>query len=582
MVESNFLLGELKNEQEHLIPLHLPLDNSGLGIFYNSSKTEVAINFIQSFCLYFLKNKGVSNTEIKIFDFSLQNNFKELSRLKSIGLVDIINETKAIQVFELLEEMIRHRLHNLLPDFDSFEHYNKESQIQEKYQLVLFNLVDVTKLFKSRKDLEGFIDAAKLAGIYIIIFSDEDKISRVKEDCKAQHKIVENLRLSYTNISFDNNRLLFSKQDHQLEKLKGLMNRFSLTPFFNTNVGTLKHYIDLIKQTLELEISENSSDFLKIPIGHQLDGSSSFNFSLGSSSGCYHAFIAGTNGTGKTTLLNNLILGIAEHYSAKQIKLYLMDYKHGVEFQHFSNHPNCERLFLDNANLDAAIDLIQEFSNEIDKRSSKFQLSKVSNIEDFNEVNEVEPLPRLVLIIDEVHRLFSGSWKEQQYFEEKLEYVVKQGRAFGIHVVLSTQTLSGSNISKAIMSQIPLRISFKLIGSEVWKIFASNNNEPTKLKKYQFIYNDDAGELQGNKLVKGLPPRDIEDALGQIRSGKNKNDMIYPHISKQADFDFKPKLETKKNVGKAQEKNNEIVFNKMDFSQEVELVKQLREGEVTQ
>ena len=82
--------------------------------------------------------------------------------------------------------------------------------------------------------------------------------------------------------------------------------------------------------------ARNEKPFLTVPIGTTVDRKQVINFSLGA--GVYSAFITGMAGTGKTTLLNNIILGIAKQYTSEEICLYLIDYMSGIEFHVFKEN----------------------------------------------------------------------------------------------------------------------------------------------------------------------------------------------------------------------------------------------------
>lgn len=279
----------------------------------------------------------------------------------------------------------------------------------------------------------------------------------------------------------------------------------------------------------EVSASKADQDFVSIPVGTS-DSGDGVRFKLGDTSEIHHAFIVGTNGTGKTSFLNQIILGIAERYDPSEIELYLADLKQGVEFQFFDKHPNCRAIFLGEDRLDDLLVLLKSFAEKIEDRARLFKKHRVNKIRDFNELNVNIRLPRLLLIVDEVHQLFGTGWKQAGEFQSVLEKVVRQGRSYGIHVILSTQTLTGANISKAIMSQIPLRIAFKLIASETYQIFATNNDAPTRLPKYHFVYNTEAGLKEANVVAKALPPREIAQVLLEVKARHQDRGFLTPEI----------------------------------------------------
>ncbi|MBD3808644.1 MAG: AAA family ATPase, partial [Epsilonproteobacteria bacterium] len=247
-------------------------------------------------------------------------------------------------------------------------------------------------------------------------------------------------------------------------------------------------------------------DFLNLEVGTSLDGREKRYFRLGDESEAYHAFITGRSGTGKTTLINNIITAIATNYTPDEIKLYLMDYKLGTEFGIYDNHPNCEKIYLDNENIQAAITMLEEFIAIRNEREVLFKQAKANDIESYNMANASHRIPHCILIIDEVHMLFSGEfdYKQQSKFNALLSIVAKQGRSFGMHLILTTQSLDGVNIEKSTMNQISLRISYKLQDHmEAMKIFNENNTkEVLSLEKFVFIYNTKSGDKEANQYAR--------------------------------------------------------------------------------
>jgi DNA segregation ATPase FtsK/SpoIIIE-like protein len=226
------------------------------------------------------------------------------------------------------------------------------------------------------------------------------------------------------------------------------------------------------------------------------------------------------SGSGKTTLLNNLILGIGEQYSPQEVQLFLMDYKDGVEFQAFRDHPHCARIFLDNTDRDAATRLLEEFAATIAQRGALFREEggAIKDLEAYNARYPDAPLPRLLLIIDEAQELFGNQWRATQHFNELLKQVVKKGRAFGVHVILSTQTLLTSNIDRELMTQINLRIAFKLNNSgDCDRILSFGNDAPLRLQRFDLVLNDDSGLKARNRIGRCAPPRDIAAVVAEIR-----------------------------------------------------------------
>ena len=227
-----------------------------------------------------------------------------------------------------------------------------------------------------------------------------------------------------------------------------------------------------------------------------------------------------------------MLLGIAERYTAKEIQLYLMDYKEGVEFQKFTNHPNVRKIFLDNKDFDAAYNLLKDFAELIEERGQLFRKFGVRDIDEYNQLAEVEPLPRMILVIDEVQKLFSPQeYRRSQAFDGLLQDVTSRGRGFGVHVIMSTQSIQNMDISQRTLEQIALRVSFKLSSEQaVYKIFPPGNTAPLKLGKYEFVYNTRSGDPQANVLARALKPMNVGEVVERVLRGRQPDEVITPEV----------------------------------------------------
>jgi hypothetical protein len=382
----------------------------------------------------------------------------------------------------------------------------------------------------SDKRFIELISAAHEAGMYVIAFGNKQEIQSSKK------KAIKSILKQYPIVDILEEKTMINPHESVKEVLELIARHKCNINLVNDNINDLT---DSLLEKFQHDNSDNEEqDFLSVPIGTSPDGRSKINFTLGQYSNSYHAFIVGMSGTGKTTLLNNIILEIARKYTSDEIELYLMDYREGVEFQVFKNHPNCKKIFLDNEDLQAATNLLERFVNTMRVRGDLFKEKEIRDIDTWNKLDNVKPIPRVILIIDEVHRLFSGSWNEKEKFAKLLEDVSLRGRGFGVHLILSTQTLQGVDINKATMGNIPLRISYKLNTDEAaLKIFGDNNRNmaPLKLKKYELIYNNDSGNKEANITCRVNAPKDIKSIINEIRETRDESLCLTPEIVRSED-----------------------------------------------
>ena len=508
-------IGDLIDNSD-TIPLCLDSKQGGFCVLFDESSEEIANNFIENVALKLFEVLPIGHIEVDVFDFG-RPRFMKLSALKSANLYTAsYNKNRATDRFDALDELQNERLHTLLNyETPTLSEYNELNQANETYQLLLINLEDFPDEMSSEKRIKNFFDSLYEAGFYVITFAHRE-INQSKS--KATQAVLK--RLSSINII--NGQFELSKE---LFEFSELLEEYAFE-YVNDNKEKI------IKQILTSFESEqqngNEQDFLTIPIG--TIGRETLNFTMGLKSQNYHAFIAGMTGMGKTNLLNSIIVNIAQNYTAKEVELYLMDYKPaGAEFMIFRHHPNCKKLFLENQDPTPAFDMLKEFQDEMYSRG---KILDGKSIDEYNKKNPQNIMARKILIIDEVQRMFSGGWKDSSSFNSLVEDIIKAGRSYGLHLILTTQSLKQIKMNDSIMGQIPLKISFRLSdGMEAMKIFHENkeaSEKVVKLQKYQFVYSDFAQTVvaKANYLDKD----EIENILEDICDSRLSDEVVTPLV----------------------------------------------------
>ena len=504
------------------IPFCLNSKEGGFCVLFDSSSEQIANNFMENIALKLLEVLAIGDMVIDIFDFSHKKRFMHLSSLQHKKIYDIaFNQNSATNKFNKLEEIALNRHHTIL-DFNTptISDYNQKSRFKEQYHLLLINLDSFPDEMTSQKRIKNFFDSAYEAGFYTIAFGNQEVL---KSESKATQAILK----QFSHLHIKNKEINLTKE---LFEFIDLIEDYEFE-YVNDNKDKI---IENLLAKLEKE--DNSSvekDFLSIPIGTSKNGRDTIYFTMGDKSANLHAFITGVTGSGKTTLLNNIITGIAEKYTSDEIQLYLMDYKDGVEFQVFKNHPNCKKIFLDNEDLEASISLLEEFRDEMKSRATIFKKHEVNNITAYNKLNPQNSMPRIVLIIDEVHKLFVGDYNYVDRFSSILKPLMRQGRSYGVHIILSTQSLAGTQIDRELMGQITLRISYKLTDpSDSEAIFTYGNTEALNLEKYELIYNNNAGNKKNNLFCRANPPVDIKSVIDDVLFLRDERLILKPVIVK--------------------------------------------------
>ena len=131
-----------------------------------------------------------------------------------------------------------------------------------------------------------------------------------------------------------------------------------------------------------------------------------------------------------------------------------------------------------------------------------------------------EAVPRSLLIIDEFQEFFVEDDAIAQTASLLLDRIVRQGRAFGIHVLLGSQTLGGAySLARATLGQMVIRVALQCNEADAYLIMDDNNPAPRLLSRPgEGIYNDAAGALEGNSpfQVVWLPDEERDRWLDKV------------------------------------------------------------------
>jgi S-DNA-T family DNA segregation ATPase FtsK/SpoIIIE len=137
------------------------------------------------------------------------------------------------------------------------------------------------------------------------------------------------------------------------------------------------------------------------------------------------------------------------------------------------------------------------------------RIFKAAGVRDFAEYRNAsrKQLPRVLLVIDEFQVLFSERHLVPDAAEQLLSQLLKQGRSFGIHILLATQTLKGiSALSiSALITQLGCRIALACGQEDSAMILSVGNSAASELRSPpEGILNNANGAKSGN--VKFLSP----------------------------------------------------------------------------
>jgi energy-coupling factor transporter ATP-binding protein EcfA2 len=203
---------------------------------------------------------------------------------------------------------------------------------------------------------------------------------------------------------------------------------------------------------------------LAIPLGVDAEGSHSY-VDLAK---LPHVLVIGPTGKGKSTLIHATLTTWIDRNSPEDMELWLADHKGGAELnrytalmpkrggfgivQRFSYQP------------ETTIDFLIQAQREMRRRLELLRQHDVSDLADYQRTTG-QPMRRVVIVIDEIVNLMLNREKVDKYTigkyaEAIMVELASQGRAAGMHLLISTQVIKSDVLTSLIKANFESRISF--------------------------------------------------------------------------------------------------------------------------
>jgi DNA segregation ATPase FtsK/SpoIIIE, S-DNA-T family len=213
--------------------------------------------------------------------------------------------------------------------------------------------------------------------------------------------------------------------------------------------------------------------------------------------GVHHGLVGGDVRMGKTNLLHVLISQLALSYPPEELELYLLDFKE-VEFDAYLTErlPHA-RAITSRTDREFGLSMLRRFHDEINRRARLCREARVTDLPDYRSATG-QPMPRALVIMDEFQVLFSEEDRLAREAGRLLADIAKRGAAFGLHLLLATQSPGGPLAAylRPVYEQMALRIALGCTQPSVSQaILGEGNDAATRLVQAgDAIYNDRRGE----------------------------------------------------------------------------------------
>lgn len=422
-------------------------------------------------------------------------------------------EQRLADLNEHMEKIIQMYLRN---EYETITEYNEQAgEIAEKYHFLVVADFPVNFTDIAVRRLLSIAASGARCGVFTLIHWDHRKPS-------PQELVPEELRKGSICLSGRQNR--FALFDRVID---GASLQFDPLPKpeFTTEFLHRAGKASVDSSHVEVPFSHvapddsnlwslDTSRELRIPLG-RTGATKLLHLALGKGTR-QHALIAGKTGSGKSTLFHVMITNLSLWCSPEQVEFYLVDFKKGVEFKCYATkHLPHARVIAIESDREFGMSVLQRVDDELKRRGDMFRQMGVQDIAGYKKAGGTEPVPRTLLIVDEFQEFFVEDDRISQNAALLLDRIVRQGRAFGIHVLLGSQTLGGAyTLARTTLGQMVIRIALQCNEADSYLIMDDNNPAPRLLSRPgEAIYNDSAGMIEGNNPFQVVwLPEEVRDS----------------------------------------------------------------------
>lgn len=170
-----------------------------------------------------------------------------------------------------------------------------------------------------------------------------------------------------------------------------------------------------------------------------------------------HLLVAGATGQGKSVGLNVMLMSLLHKKTPDELKLVLIDPKK-VELSVYSKLAGSYLAHPVITEVEEAQNVLTALCNIMDERYDLVSSAGKRNIKEYNSLSIVEPMPYIVVVIDEYGDLVMQAGREM---ERAICRLAQKARAVGIHLIISTQRPSATVVTGNIKANFPVRIAFR-------------------------------------------------------------------------------------------------------------------------
>jgi len=271
--------------------------------------------------------------------------------------------------------------------------------------------------------------------------------------------------IKYTRITTLNEDLCLALQAESI-----LIERIPGKPTVGIEVPNSRRELISLREVFESDEFASSQSHLTISLGKDING----RIRVAALDTMPHLLIAGSTGSGKSVMINSLIMSVLYKSTPDDVRMILVDPKR-LELGLYEGIPHLltpvitDARKATNALRNAVLEMERRLRilaeqgvrniDQYNKKIRKLQQEPRSLFDEESQTEELRPLPYILILIDELADLMMI---EGRNVEESVTRLAQMARAVGMHLVLATQRPSVDVITGLIKANFPARISFRV------------------------------------------------------------------------------------------------------------------------
>lgn len=303
----------------------------------------------------------------------------------------------------------------------------------------------------------------------------------------------------------------------------------------------------MLREIVESDTFKNAQSKLCFALGKDIAG----NIAVADIAKMPHILIAGATGSGKSVCINSLIVSLLYKSTPDEVRFLMIDPK-VVELGGYNGIPHllvpvvtdprkaagalgwAVTEMLNRYKLFAATGVRDlEGYNQLAKKTSQISKKASANSSEKDE-NELNPMPQIVIVIDELADLMMAASKE---VEDAICRLAQMARAAGMHLVIATQRPSVDVITGVIKANIPSRIAFTVSSQVDSRTILDSGGAEKLLGKGDMLFSP-VGQQKPTR-IQGcfVSDKEVESVIEFVKNQENAeySDTIMKEIERQSE-----------------------------------------------